>query len=132
MDDELQQLVRQRAQSRCEYCHFPEDIALLPFQIDHVISQKLHGPTVADNLAWSCERCNSHKGPLAAGYLGGKHIPLFNPRKDSWSDHFEWNGASLVGKTDVGKVTVDVLAINLSYRIALRSALMDEGLYSEG
>jgi hypothetical protein len=132
MDVELQQLVRKRAQSRCEYCRFPEDIALLPFQIDHVISHKLHGPTVADNLAWSCERCNSHKGPLAAGYLGGIHIPLFNPRQDSWSEHFEWNGARLVGKTDVGKVTVDVLAINLSYRIALRAALMEEGLCSEG
>lgn len=130
MDDELQQLVRQRAHNRCEYCRFPADIALLPFQIDHVISQKLHGPTVADNLAWSCERCNSHKGPLAAGYLGGKHVPLFNPRQDRWSDHFEWNGATLVGKTDVGRVTVEVLAINLSYRVALRAALMDEGLYS--
>ena len=59
MDRDLEQLVWQRASHRCEYCLFPADIALLPFQIDHVISQKLHGPTSADNLALSCERCNS-------------------------------------------------------------------------
>jgi len=129
MDRHLEQLVWQRANHRCEYCQFPADIALLPFQIDHVISQKLHGPTSADNLALSCERCNSHKGPLGAGYLEGKHIPLFNPRADKWLDHFEWKGPYLVGKTDVGRVTIDVLAINLPYRAALRALLMDEGVY---
>ena len=129
MDRQLQQLVWQRAKRRCEYCQVPADVELLPFQIDHIISEKLHGPTVSENLALSCERCNSHKGPLAAGYLGGKHVPLFNPRKDRWSDHFEWNGPQLLGKTDVGRVTIDVLAINLPYRIALRAALIDEGIF---
>jgi hypothetical protein len=56
-------------------------------------------------------------------------VPLFNPRKDRWSDHFEWDGPYLVGKTDIGKVTVDVLAINLPYRVTLRAALMDEGVF---
>jgi 5-methylcytosine-specific restriction endonuclease McrA len=58
MDRSLEQLVWQRANHRCEYCLFPADLALLPFQNDHVISQKLHGPTSAENLALSCERCN--------------------------------------------------------------------------
>jgi HNH endonuclease len=129
MDRELEQFVWERAKHRCEYCRFPAVIALLPFQIDHIISQKLHGPTSAENLALCCERCNSHKGPLAAGYLEGKHVPLFNPRTDQWRDHFAWNGGHLVGKTDVGKVTIDVLAINLPYRVALRAALMEEGAY---
>lgn len=129
MNDELQQLVRQRTHGRCEYCQFPEDVALLPFQIDHIIPHKLHGPTTVDNLAWSCERCNSHKGPLAAGYLQGRHVRLFHPRKDRWSEHFEWSGASLLGKTDIANATIDVLSINLPYRITLRAALMAEGLY---
>jgi hypothetical protein len=129
MDPELEKLVWQRAKGRCEYCLFPADIAQLPFQIDHIISLKLHGSTVADNLALSCERCNSHKGPLAAGYLEGKHVPLFNPRKERWSDHFEWDGPYLVGKTDIGKVTVDVLEINLPYRVTLRAALIEEGIF---
>jgi hypothetical protein len=129
MDAKLEQLVWQRANHCCEYCLFPAKIALLPFQIDHVISQKLHGPTSAENLALSCERCNSHKGPLAAGFLDGQHVRLFNPRTDRWLDHFEWNGPHLVGTTQVGKVTIDVLAINLPYRVALRASLKDEGVY---
>ncbi len=99
------------------------------FQFDHIIPQKLDGPTEADNLAWSCERCNSHKGALAAGYLDGKHIPLFNPRKDQWHDHFVWNGALLVGKTEIGEATIQVLAINLPYRVAVRTALILEGVF---
>ena len=68
MEAELRELVWRRASRRCEYCQFPADISQLPFQIDHIIPQKLRGPTVADNLALSCERRDSHKGPMAAGY----------------------------------------------------------------
>jgi hypothetical protein len=130
MDAELRQFVWRRASSRCEYCHMPADVALLPFQIDHIIAEKHRGPTVAENLALSCERCNSHKGPNIAGYFEGSLLPLFNPRIDRWADHFAWEGARLVGKTPVGKVTVEVLAINLPYRIALRAALIEEGVLS--
>lgn len=129
MDANLDQLVRQRAENRCEYCRIPADTSLLPFQIDHIISQKHDGVTVSNNLAFSCERCNSHKGPNIAGYLEGKHVRLFHPRKDSWSDHFEWNGPYLAAKTDIGRVTIAVLAINLPYRVAIRAALIEEGIF---
>jgi hypothetical protein len=129
MNDELRHLVWQRAARRCEYCQVPADVTLLPFQIDHIIAEKHGGLTTAENLALSCERCNSHKGPNIAGYLEGMHIPLFNPRQDHWTDHFAWDGPVLVGKTSVGKVTIEVLAINLPYRIALRAALIEEGIF---
>jgi hypothetical protein len=129
MDAELRQRVWQRAAQRCEYCQVPAEVALLPFQIDHIIAEKHGGPTIADNLALSCERCNSHKGPNIAGYLEERHVPLFNPRQDQWVDHFEWEGPVLMGKTPVGKVTIEVLAINLPYRIALRTALIEEGIF---
>ncbi len=125
----LQRLVRERAGDCCEYCQLPAEFAWLPFQIDHIISEKLHGPTTAENLAWSCEPCNSHKGPLAAGYLTGKHIPLFHPRQDRWSDHFQWNGPLLVGKTDCGLATIDVLVINRADRVEVRRALIAEGVF---
>ena len=129
MDAELRHLVWQRAARRCEYCHIPADVALLPFQIDHIIAEKHGGSPTAENLALSCERCNSHKGPNIAGYLEGMHIPLFNPRKDHWTDHFVWDGPVLVGKTPIGKVTITVLAINLPYRVALRAALIEEEIF---
>jgi HNH endonuclease len=128
MDTALQQFVWERAGQRCEYCQVPADTALLPFQIDHIIAEKHGGLTTVDNLALSCERCNSHKGPNIAGFLSGVHVPLFSPRKDRWEDHFEWAGPLLVGKTPVGRVTIEVLAINLPYRIALRAALIEEGI----
>ncbi len=129
MDADLHELVRTRANGCCEYCQIPADISLLPFQIDHIIAEKHGGTTTAQNLALSCERCNSHKGPNIAGYLQGNHVPLFNPRKDRWSDHFRWDGPVLAARTPVGRVTVDVLAINLPYRIALRAALIEEGIF---
>jgi hypothetical protein len=42
MEVALQQLVWQRAEHRCEYCQYPADVSLLPFQIDHIIAEK-HG-----------------------------------------------------------------------------------------
>jgi hypothetical protein len=125
------QLVWERANSRCEYCQFPAAAARLPFQIDHIISEQHGGPTSAENLTLSCERCNSHKGPNIAGFdwTSQQHVPLFNPRRERWSDHFEWNGAELIGKTPVGKVTVEVLAINLPYLVRLRIALIEEGMF---
>ncbi len=129
MDAALEQLVWKRAAGHCEYCQVSAEVSLLPFQFDHIIAEKHGGLSTPENLALSCERCNSHKGPNIAGYLDGQHVPLFNPRQDHWPDHFEWAGPTLMGKTPVGKVTIDVLGINLPHRIALRAALMDEGIF---
>src|SRR5690349_24044916 len=59
MDVALEQQVWQRARRRCEYCQFSPDVSLLPFQLDHIIAEKHGGKTVLENLALSCERCNS-------------------------------------------------------------------------
>ena len=45
---------------------------------------------------------------------------------DSWVEHFEWSGATLVGLTAIGRTTIEVLEINLPHRIALRKALIAE------
>jgi 5-methylcytosine-specific restriction endonuclease McrA len=67
MNQEWSDFVWQRSGGRCEYCHFPADVSWLPFQIDHVISEKHGGPTSLENLALSCYYCNSFKGPNIAG-----------------------------------------------------------------
>ncbi len=127
----LRDLVWQRAGSRCEYCQMPKQLDPLPLQLDHIIARKHHGPTVEVNLALSCFHCNNHKGPNIAGSdpETGSAVPLFNPRRDRWHEHFRWNGAELVGRTASGKATVDVLGINLPLRRAFREALIDEGLF---
>jgi hypothetical protein len=74
------------------------------------------------NLALACPQCNLHKGPNLAGIdpLSGAIEPLFNPRRQSWADHFEARGPYLFGRTPTGRVTVRVLAMNDEARIDLR------------
>lgn len=74
--------------------------------------------------------CNNHKGPNLAGLdpKTGDLVRLFNPRRHKWTAHFEWDGPIIVGKTPIGRATVEVLCMNLSYRIALRSELLEDGL----
>ena len=131
MDADLRRLVWERASSRCEYCQMTQAFDELTFQIDHIVPRKHHGPDDAANLALACFACNNHKGPNLSGLDSqtGQMTRLFHPRKDKWGEHFEWNGAWLVGRTSMGRVTIDVLAINLPYRCALREALIEEGVF---
>ena len=62
MNQALEQLVRDRAGRRCEYCRLPEAAVDLEHLIDHVIARQHGGPTVPGNLALACGRCNLHKG----------------------------------------------------------------------
>ena len=129
MDAELERFVRQRAQQRCEYCRIPAFLEWLHFQIDHVIAQKHGGETAADNLALACFHCNSYKGPNIAGIdpRTGRLVRLYHPRRDVWSQHFEWDGPVLVGKTPIARATIHVLWINHPRMLHLRSALLAEG-----
>lgn len=131
MEQSLVHQVWQRAVSICEYCQMPQQYDLLTFQIDHIIARKHHGTDELHNLALACYSCNNHKGPNVAGVdpETGEVVRLFHPRQDKWEEHFEWQGAELHGRTPVGRVTVDVLAVNLPYRIRLRRMLVLEGVF---
>jgi HNH endonuclease len=126
----LARLVLQRAEDRCEYCQLPQVCDDRPFEIDHIPSRKHHGPTVAGNLALSCFRCNSFKGSDIGGRDGAtrKLTPLFNPRRHKWATHFRWQGAYLIGRTPVGRVTVTLLHINDTLRVEFREELIAEGV----
>jgi 5-methylcytosine-specific restriction endonuclease McrA len=90
VDARLKAEVRQRSRARCEYCQSPEAFAELRFQVDHIIPQQHGGPTASANLAWSCLRCNKHKGPNLSGIdpATGQVVRLFHPRRDRWAEHF--------------------------------------------
>lgn len=134
MNPDLVRHVWQRAGSRCEYCHLPASRYPLPFHIDHIVARQHGGETVADNLALACLHCNRHKGPNIAGRLPGTGdiVRLFHPRRDRWTDHFEWHGAMLSANSDIGLVTIQVLAINQPDFAAVRLALMQEGEFPRG
>jgi 5-methylcytosine-specific restriction endonuclease McrA len=54
----LRQLVTEWANGRCEYCHFPQEAALLAFEMEHIIAEKHGGASEAQNLALACPYCN--------------------------------------------------------------------------
>jgi len=130
-DRALEAEVIRRARGRCEYCHFPEAAAELPFHVDHIIAEKHGGPTTGANLAWACFSCNLYKGPNIAGIdpVTGKLTRLFHPRRDIWAGHFDWDGVWLRAKTAVGRTTSAVLAMNAADSVAVREALREEGLF---
>jgi hypothetical protein len=131
MDAALTRLVWQRAHGRCEYCHIPQGADDAPFEIDHVISRKHLGATIASNLCLSCYYCNSFKGSdlSTLDRKSRKLTPLFNPRRHKWSAHFRCDGPYVIGRTAIGRVTVALLRINDELRVELRKSLIAEGLY---
>jgi hypothetical protein len=134
MDEALLQEVRDRAQGLCEYCRLPDSVYDLPFEVDHAVARRHHGPTVSSNLVYSCLRCNRHKGTDLTGLdpKTRRLTRLFNPRRHRWTRHFRWDGPLLVGKTPVGRTTVDVLGMTDPVRVALRQQLLNEGLFPPG
>jgi len=125
MDAATKAFVRERAKGKCEYCQLAEDDSpLCPLHIEHTIPKSHGGTDESGNLALACIDCNLHKGPNLAGIDPGTELltRLFNPRSDSWTDHFEWDGIYIVGKTPIGRVTVNVLKMNAEDQLALRSA----------
>lgn len=131
MEATLHNQVRRRAGDRCEYCLMPQSAHVLTFPVDHVIARQHGGDTELDNLALSCVRCNSHKGPNIAGLdpVTGQLTALFHPRKDVWSEHFRWAGAYLLGLTPAGRATIELLTINHPNYVALRESLIEEGMF---
>ena len=131
MDAALTRLVWQRAKGRCEYCQMPQTADDATFEIDHIIARKHIGAAVASNLCRSCYYCNSFKGSDLTSLDPKTHkiTPLFNPRRHKWAKHFRWQGAYLMGRTPIGRVTVALLHINDEYRVELREWLIEEGIF---
>lgn len=101
------------------------------FQLDHIRAQKHRGPTTIANTALACLACNARKGPNAAGYdpLTDALVPLFNPRIDNWHEHFRWRGPQLIGRTPIGRATIEVLGINAVDRVEHRRLLIRARLF---
>jgi 5-methylcytosine-specific restriction endonuclease McrA len=111
-----------RANHYCEYCQISDDDIYFPHQIDHIISRKHGGESTLENLAYACFACNNAKGSdIGTILLPDKvFIRLFNPREDSWQDHFEMENGVIYAKTTIGQATVKVLNFNDINRVIER------------
>ena len=134
MDTATRDLVRRRAGDRCEYCHLPQDATpFITFHIEHVIA-KQHTPGDGDvdnpnRLALSCDRCNLFKGPNLSSIdpESDEIVNLFNPRTDSWTDHFLVRGGLVIGLSPTGRATMRLLNMNDARRVDLREQWLEEG-----
>lgn len=121
-------LVAQRAAHHCEYYHAPEAFFNFPFEVEHIIPPIHGGEDDAANWALACRSCNLHKSSHLQGMDDETQtsVRLFNPRLDSWSDHFrvETATAVVVGRTIIGRATVHRLRMNTPVQVAARQQWM--------
>lgn len=130
MNAGLRALVRQRAGDQCEYCCLrQEHLPVFRFHIDHIRPKKHGGSDDPTNLALACNSCNLHKGSNLTGIdpESGHVEPLFPPRNDTWETHFAWQGAFIVGRTPIGRTTIQVLNMNDPENVQLRIELIAHG-----
>ena len=119
---ELRRLVIQRAAGRCEYCGLSQEGQEATFHVDHAIPVAAGGQTVAENLALACVSCSLRKAArqTAVDPQGGEGAALYNPRRDTWHEHFRWEGVHLVGLTATGRATIEALDMNRPLIFAIR------------
>lgn len=122
----LRSRVIRRAERRCEYCGLSQDGQEATFHIDHVVPRRADGQTVLENLALACVSCSLRKGARehAVDPEDGQEVPLFNPRWQSWAEHFRWEGARLIGRTPTGRATITLLQMNRPLILAIREEEM--------
>jgi hypothetical protein len=117
-------LVARRAAHRCEYCHAPEAVFNLPFEVEHIIPSSQKGPDDESNWALACRSCNLYKSDQVEAFdeMDGVIVRLFHPRHDRWEEHFmvETGSASIVGLTATGRATIRALQVNRPIQLAAR------------
>jgi hypothetical protein len=84
--------------------------------MEHIVPQSLSGSDHTDNLALACRRCNERRYNTIESLdpQTRRIVPLFNPRKQVWNEHFIWaNGSSVIeGITAIGRATCQCLDLN--------------------
>ena len=85
-------------------------------EIDHIIPESHGGRTERENLWLACSLCNGHKSDRMAAIDpdSGEWVRLYNPRYDTWNNHFCWNDACdhIVGHSSIGRAAVIALNLN--------------------
>lgn len=131
----LRRQVIAASHGRCAYCHSPQALMGVEFEVDHIVPRSAGGQTTLDNLCLSCPNCNRAKATRAVAQdpVTRRTTPLFQPNQDQWSAHFAWSadGAQLNGLTPIGRATIDALHINRPALITLRRYWRATGIQLE-
>jgi len=114
--------IREQAGNRCGYCLAHQDYVPWVLEIEHIVPLVAGGSNDDSNLWLACHAYNLFKGvkTLSRDPLTARLVPLFNPRTQRWTRHFQWStdGTLILGRTAAGRATV--IALNLNNLIAVR------------
>jgi hypothetical protein len=128
--DPLREAVFERANGLCEYCQTNQKI-VVTMEIDHIMPISAGGETVLENLCLACQGCNRFKRDFQFGFdpETNQEYPLFNPRIQIWTDHFQWNENTtrLVGISTIGRATITRLQINRDAVVMARQIWVQAG-----
>ena len=108
--------IRHQARYRWGYCLSSEILLGMPMEVEHLIPLAIGGASTEENLWLAGRRCNGFKGAqtVVLDPLSQQPVALFNPRTQSWPDHFQWSedGTQIIGLTPCGRATVVALNLN--------------------
>jgi HNH endonuclease len=131
LSNALKKLVFTRACGYCEYCQCHVDFTTEPFSIEHISPVAKGGNNDPINLALACLGCNIFKSDKTQflDIMSQEIVPIFNPRTMLWQEHFIWDEklTALIGKTAIGRATIEGLQLNRKQLKNLRRALIAIG-----
>ena len=133
ISDELKNKVRQTARNRCGFCLTPQAIVSMLLEIEHLHPIAEGGTDDEENLWLACRNCNGFKHAKTHAIDPQTNIesPLFNPRRQIWSEHFKFNETKteIIGKTACGRATVAALRLNFEQAVNARKVWVNAGWY---
>jgi hypothetical protein len=128
----IREQVYARGKWQCEYCQTQQSV-VIELVIDHIIPLSVGGASHLDNLCLACISCNQSKSDHRTGIDPdtGQLSDLFNPRRQKWSDHFQWDGdfIHLLGLSPTGRATIERLKINRENVLIARRRWVATGLH---
>ena len=122
--ESVRRRVRNTFNDRCAYCLSSQRYCNSKLEVEHITPKAIGGSEDEINLCLSCRLCNLYKGIQveAIDPVSLTVVSLFNPRTQVWPDHFQWSrdGTRVVGKTAVGRATVEALQLNNETSVTVR------------
>lgn len=122
--------VYERAQGCGEYCRTCNTNTGQTMHVEHIIPDGDNDP---ENLCLACANCNLSKATavMVVDALTGSSGTLFNPRRQLWSEHFAWtnNYTKILGRTAIGRATVERLKMNRPRMVNVRQRWSKAGLH---
>ena len=126
--------IAQRARHQCEYCHAPEVIFNVAFEVEHITPITKGGLDEFQNLALACRICNLRKLDYIDGFdpVSQQQVRLFNPRIDIWDEHFAVQRQApflIEGKTSIARATLERLQMNAPLQLRARAQWIALGIF---